>query len=203
MVVVEHYPTTGVHMSKHISPLRQRMIEDMMIRNLSPTTQRSYIHFLKKFSQHFGRSPDRLSLEETHVYQVHLVSRGVAWATLNQNVSALRFFYGVTLGRQELPERIPYARRAKTVPVVARDASILPPLSLLPCRSDSLESISISLRSAAATRPITSFGTRSLWYHKLTAVGGSSCALRVNSRQRSNSVAFCNAANIQRAAKPD
>jgi len=65
-------------MTEHISPLRLRMIEDMTIRNLSPTTQRSYIHVLKKFSQHFGRSPDRLGLEETHIYQVHLVSRGVA-----------------------------------------------------------------------------------------------------------------------------
>jgi len=74
------------------------MIEAMTVRNLSPTTRRSYIHNVKKFSLHFGRSPDCLGLEEVHSYQVHLVERGVAWATLNQVVSALRFFYGVTLG---------------------------------------------------------------------------------------------------------
>src|SRR5262249_53927385 len=115
---------TGVPMSVRISPLRQRMMEDMTVRNLSPTTQQSYIHVLKKFSQHFGQSPDRLGLEQTRLYQLHLVSRGVAWATLNQNVSALRFFYGVTLGRKELPERIPYARHAKTVPVVLSPSEV-------------------------------------------------------------------------------
>ena len=105
-------------MTERISPLRRRMIEDMTVRNLSPTTQGSYIHNVKKFSLHFGRSPDCLGLAEVHAYQVHLVSRGVAWATLNQVVSALRFFFGVTLGRKDLPERIPYARRPKTVPVI-------------------------------------------------------------------------------------
>jgi integrase/recombinase XerD len=105
-------------MTERISPLRRRMIENMTVRNMSPTTQGSYIHNVKKFSLYFGRSPDSLGLEEVHIYQVHLVERGVAWATLNQVVSALRFFYGVTLGLKELPERIPYARRPKTVPVI-------------------------------------------------------------------------------------
>ena len=47
-----------------ISPLRQRMIEDMTVRNLSPATQRSYVSAVAKFSRHFGCSPDRLGLEE-------------------------------------------------------------------------------------------------------------------------------------------
>jgi site-specific recombinase XerD len=94
------------------------MIEDMTVRNLSPTTQRSYIHAVKKFSQYFGRSPDRLGLEQVHAYQLHLISRGVAWATLNQVVSALRFFFRVTLSRTDLPELIPYARVPKTLPVI-------------------------------------------------------------------------------------
>jgi Phage integrase, N-terminal SAM-like domain len=66
------------------SPLRRRMIEDMTVDNLSTTTQASYIHNVKKFSQYFGQSPDRLGLEDVRAYQVYLVSRGVAWATLNQ-----------------------------------------------------------------------------------------------------------------------
>lgn len=101
-----------------ISPLRRRMIEDMRVRNLSPTTQRSYIHAVKKFSQYFGRSPDRLGVEQIRAYQLHLVSRGVAWATLNQVISALRFFFRVTLSRTDLPELIPYARVPKTLPVI-------------------------------------------------------------------------------------
>ena len=108
-----------------ISPLRQRMIEDMSIRNLSPTTQRSYIGAVRKFSTFFGKSPDKLTLEDVRRYQVHLVSQKVAWATLNQQVCALRFFYRVTLGRKDLPERIPYARRPKTLPEVLSQDEIV------------------------------------------------------------------------------
>lgn len=101
-----------------MSPLRRRMIEDMRVRNLSATTQRSYIHAVKKFSEHFGCSPDRLGYEEVRAYQVHLADCGVAWASMNQIVCALRFFYGITLGRKDLPERIVYARRPQILPVV-------------------------------------------------------------------------------------
>jgi integrase/recombinase XerD len=58
-----------------MSPLRRRMIEDMTVRNLSPATQRSYLHAVEKFSRHFGRSPDRLSLEDVRAFQLHLVSQ--------------------------------------------------------------------------------------------------------------------------------
>ena len=89
-----------------ISPLRHRMIEDMTVRNLSPATQRSYIHAVSKFSRFFGRSPDRLGLEDVREFHVYLVSHGISWPALNQTVCALRFFYGVTLKRDEMPERI-------------------------------------------------------------------------------------------------
>ena len=101
-----------------ISPLRRRMIEDMKIRNLSPTTQASYVHWVKSFALHIGRSPDRAGSEDVRAYQLHLVRRKIAWATLNQAVSGLRFFFGITLGRTDLPVRIPYARKAKSLPVV-------------------------------------------------------------------------------------
>ena len=63
-----------------MSPLRCRMIEDMTVRNLSPATQRPYIHAVQKFSRHFGRSPDRLDLEDVRTFQVCLVSSGISWA---------------------------------------------------------------------------------------------------------------------------
>ena len=105
-------------MSKRITHLRRRMIEDMTVRNLSPATQASYITAVKKFSRYHRRSPEQLNVEDVRAYQVHLVGNAIAWASLNQIVSALRFFYGVTLGRKDLPERIPYARRPKSLPVV-------------------------------------------------------------------------------------
>ena len=132
---------------KPISPLRRRMIEDMTIRNLSPTTQRSYIHAVKCFSQHFGgRSPDRLGLEDVRAYQVHLAGKGVAWATLNQVVCALRFFYGVTLREDEVPERIPYARKPRTLPEVLSREEVVRFLEAVP----SLKS-RVALTTAYAT----------------------------------------------------
>lgn len=101
-----------------LSPLRRRMTEDMTVRNLSPATQRSYLHAVSKFSRYFGRSPDRLDLEDVRAFQVHLVSTGISWPSLNQTVCALRFFYGVTLGYAEIPERIPHAREPRKLPVV-------------------------------------------------------------------------------------
>ena len=100
------------------SALRRRMIDDMTLRNLSPATQRSYLHAVTKFSRHFGCSPDRLGLEDVRSFQVHLVAQGVSWPALNQIVCALRFFYGVTLDRAEIPERIVYARTQRKLPAI-------------------------------------------------------------------------------------
>ena len=101
-----------------VSPLRRRMIDDMSLRNLSPATQRSYLHAVTKFSRYFGRPPDRLGLEDVRAFQVHLVSQDISWPALNQTVCALRFFYGVTLDRGEIPERITYARTPRKLPVI-------------------------------------------------------------------------------------
>ena len=101
-----------------ISPPRRRMIEDMTVRNLSPATQRSHLHAVGKFSQSFGRWPDTLTLEDVRTFQVHLASKSVIWAGLNQTVAALRFFHGVTLGMAVVPERIAYAREPRRLPVV-------------------------------------------------------------------------------------
>ena len=101
-----------------MSPLLRRMTEDMTVRNLSPATQRSYLHAVTKFSRYFERSPDRLGSEDVRAFQIHLVSTGISWPALNQTVCALRFFYGITLGHGEIPERIAYAREPSKLPVV-------------------------------------------------------------------------------------
>src|SRR5258707_15182227 len=115
-----------------MSPLRRRMIEDMTVRNLSPATQRSYLHAVTKFSRYFGRSPDQLGLEDVRAFQVHLVSTGISWPALNQTVCALRFFYGVTLGHGEIPERIPYAREPRKLPVVLNADEVVRFLEAVP-----------------------------------------------------------------------
>src|SRR5229473_2139936 len=115
-----------------MSPLRRRMVEDMTIRNLSPATQRSYLHAVSKFSRYFGRSPDRLDLEDVRAFQVHLVSTDISWPALNQTVCALRFFYGVTLGHGEIPERIAYAREPHKLPVVLNADEVVRFLEAVP-----------------------------------------------------------------------
>jgi integrase/recombinase XerD len=76
------------------SPLRRRLIDDRSLRNLSPATQRSYLHAVTKFSRHFGHSPGRLGLEGVRAFQVFLVSPGISWPALNQSVRALCFLWG-------------------------------------------------------------------------------------------------------------
>jgi site-specific recombinase XerD len=108
------------------------MIEDMTVRNLSPATQRSYVHAVARFSQYFDKSPDRLGLEDVRAYQVHLASKGMAWASFNQIVCALRFLYGVTLARAEMPERIAYAREPRKLPVVLSAEEVVRFLEAVP-----------------------------------------------------------------------
>jgi integrase/recombinase XerD len=115
-----------------MSPLRRRMIEDMKVRNLSPRTQRCYVHAVAKFAQHFNRSPDRLGLAEVRNYQIHLVSTGASWASFNVAVCALRFFYGITLGRRAIVDRIPYARKRRQLPVILSAAEVTQFLTAVP-----------------------------------------------------------------------
>jgi integrase/recombinase XerD len=105
-------------MAKKVSPLRQRMIDDMTMRNMSPNTQKIYVSAVAKFSAFHGRSPDELGPEDVRDYHLHLVSRKLKPNTINSIMGALRFFYGTTLGRKHVTDQIPYARRADTLPAV-------------------------------------------------------------------------------------
>lgn len=100
------------------SPLRRRMIEDMTVRNLSRSTQQSYIYAVAKFSQHFNRAPDQLGMEEVRAYQLHLVAQKRSWSHINQVACALRFFYGITLGNKEALERIVTGKEPEKLPPV-------------------------------------------------------------------------------------
>ena len=115
-----------------LSPLRRRMIDDMMIRNLSPATQQSYLYAVAKFSRHFGRSPAQLGFEEVRTYQLHLISERRSWSHVNQAVCALRFFYGITLGRTDAIERIVAAREPQRLPVVLSADEIVQFLEAVP-----------------------------------------------------------------------
>ncbi|MGH7471490.1 MAG: tyrosine-type recombinase/integrase [Longimicrobiales bacterium] len=101
-----------------MTPLRQRMLEDLKVRNYSPKTQKIYIDAVARFAAHFARSPEQLGAEEIRRYQVHLVEKRISWSQFNQTVCALRFLYKVTLGRSDLVPNIPFPRGCKKLPTV-------------------------------------------------------------------------------------
>ena len=103
---------------KAISPLRRRMIEDMTIRKLAPKTQASYIRAVRNFTIFLGRSPDQANAEDLRRYQLHLASSGVAVPSQNAAVTALRFFFTVTLAHGEVTDRMPFVREPRKLPVV-------------------------------------------------------------------------------------
>ncbi len=101
-----------------ISPLRQRMIEDMTIRKMAPKTQAAYIRAVKNLTVFLGRSPDTASPEDLRGFQLHLASGGVSAPTQNATVTALRFFFGVTLRRRGTTDHLPFVRQPRKLPVV-------------------------------------------------------------------------------------
>jgi integrase/recombinase XerD len=107
-----------------MSALRQRLIEDMQVRNYSPRTVEAYVAAVAKLARYFMRSPDEVSGEDVRAFQVHLLSAKTSWSQFNQIVCGLRFFYRTTLGRPEVVVMLPYGKRPKTLPVVLSMAEV-------------------------------------------------------------------------------
>jgi integrase/recombinase XerD len=101
-----------------MTPLRQRFIDDMRLRNYSPRTIEAYVAGVARFAKHFSRSPDQLGAEEVRRFQLELLRQHIGWSTFNQIVSGLRLFYGITLGRPEQLPLIPYGKKPKTLPTI-------------------------------------------------------------------------------------
>jgi integrase/recombinase XerD len=103
---------------KAISPLRQRLIDDMTIRRLSPKTKQHYIRHVKNFADFVGRSPDKATAEDVRRYQLRLATIGTTVPTVNISATALRFFFKVTLKRTDLAAEVVSAREPRRPPVV-------------------------------------------------------------------------------------
>jgi site-specific recombinase XerD len=108
-----------------MTALRQKMTEDLCLRNYSSHTIRAYLHCVASFAEHFGKPPDQLGPEHIRQYQLFLVQQKKAsWTSFNQTVCALRFFYHITLGRKWMVELIPYPRHEKRLPMILSQAEV-------------------------------------------------------------------------------
>jgi integrase/recombinase XerD len=108
-----------------MTPLRQRMIEDMKLRNLAPRTIQVYVERVATFAKHFGKSPERLGPDEVRAYLLHLVQKKKAsWSYYNQALCALRFLYRVTLGKEWVVEGVVCPKQEKKLPVILSPAEV-------------------------------------------------------------------------------
>jgi site-specific recombinase XerD len=103
---------------ERISPLRQRLLDDMRMRKFAPTTQSHYLRAVRRLAEYLGRSPATATVEELRRFQLHLVDQGTSPGALNAAISGLKFFFDVTVNRPDLVARIHPVRVPKTLPVV-------------------------------------------------------------------------------------
>ena len=101
-----------------ISPLRQRMLDDMRMRKFGEKTQLDYVRAVRNFTKYLGRSPDSATVEELRNYQLHLVDHGISPASLNAAISGLKFFCSVTLDRSELMAKMQPVHLPRKLPVI-------------------------------------------------------------------------------------
>ena len=102
-----------------MTPLRQRFIEDLQLRNRSPRTIETYVYHVRELARYFNQSPDLLSNDQIHRYILHLLHhKRVSWSSYNQAMAAFRFFYRVTYPSDTAVTRLPYGKRPKCLPAV-------------------------------------------------------------------------------------
>ena len=101
-----------------VSPLRQRLLDDMRMRKLRPKTQAAYVRAVRYFAAFLRRSPDTATAEDLRLFQLHLVDRGISPITLNATITGLKFFFDVTLDRGELMAKMSYVHVPHKLPVV-------------------------------------------------------------------------------------
>ena len=101
-----------------ISPLRRRMIEDMTIRKFAQKTQHDYVQRVKDFASYLKRSPDTAKPEDVRGFQLHLTSGGAGVPKISSTISALRFFFKVTLNRPDLSRHLSTIHKPRKAPVI-------------------------------------------------------------------------------------
>ena len=125
-----------------VSPLRARMIEDMTVRGFNEHTRRDYVRHVRSFAAFIGRSPDTATAEDLRLFQLHQTQIGMQPPSINGAVSALRFFFTVTLDRPDLARRLTVVRYPRRIPAVL-----------------SVEEVTLLLHAATAPKYKAAFAT--------------------------------------------
>ena len=103
---------------KPVSPLRQRMIEDMTVRHFKEKVQKDYIRHVTNFKAFLGRSPDTATSEDLRLFQLHMTRSHVGAPSINCAIVALRFFFSVTLERPDLVRHLTFVHEPRKLPIV-------------------------------------------------------------------------------------
>ena len=106
------------HSTQTTSPLRQRMIEDMSLRKLSPKTQSAYLRAVKRLASYLGHSPHTATAEDLRQFQLHLASTGVSSKSINATITGLKFFFAVTLEDPAVLRKMSTVHEPRTLPVI-------------------------------------------------------------------------------------
>ena len=152
-----------------VSPLRARMIEDMTVRGFNEHTRRAYVRHVRSFAAFIGRSPDTATAEDLRLFQLHQTQIGMQPPSINSAVSALRFFFTVTLDRPDLSRRLTVVPQPRRIPAVL-----------------SVEEVRLLLRAATTPKYKAAFAT-ALWCW--AARLGSGCAQGRRYRFRAHAAA--------------
>ena len=115
-----------------MSPLRMRMIEDMRIRGMAETSQKAHIRAVKDFAGFLGRSPDTATTEELRSYQLHMTDTGVTPSVYNARITALRFFFSMTCGREEMKRYMQFRTQPRKLPAVLSAEEVSELLAVAP-----------------------------------------------------------------------
>jgi integrase/recombinase XerD len=111
-------PTPSAGSTAAVSPLRQRMLDDMRMRKFAEHTQEGYIRAVRKLATFLGRSPHTATAEDLRRFQLHLVDTGTGPVTINATITGLKFFFDITLGRPELMLKMTHVAVPRKLPVI-------------------------------------------------------------------------------------
>src|SRR5262245_39415647 len=101
-----------------MTPLRQRLVDELRLRNRAPRTIETYVAHVARFSRFANRSPDRLGTDDIKAFQLHLIGAGVSWSLFNQALCALRFLYTHVLKRPGVVRQVPFGKKPRTLPTI-------------------------------------------------------------------------------------